>query len=301
MSTIGFVVLSHSHPEQLLALTRRIGSMFPSAKMSCAHDFGQASLDPRCYPDFVSFVRPHVSTRWAHISVVHAVMGALRELYENEDPDWFVLMSGSDYPVVAADTILSELQAGRYDAYLDCRDVTTRTAFVPSSSDAHGFGRSEWVLLAYDRYLAKHYPSWTEWRRPTWLTLSIRHPWLVWPFHPFRSNLRCFGGDHWFTANRRVARVLLDEYENGERLIRHFSKCFLPEEAFYHTVICNHPELRVSGDNKRYADWSLGGWHPKILDVDDLPKIAASRAHFARKFAPGSPVLALLDRVIDQK
>jgi hypothetical protein len=272
--------------------------MFPGAKISCAHDFGQASLDPGCYPTFVSFVRPHVSTRWGNISVVHAAMRALRELYEKEDPDWFVLMSGSDYPVVTADTILSELKTGRYDAYLDFRDVTSRTGWVPLSLDTHGFGRPEWVPLAYDRYLTKqvNYPSVTKRLRPTWRTLSI-----PWPFHPFRSNLRCFGGDHWFTANRRVARVLLDEYENGERLIKHFSKCILPEEAFYQTVICNQPHLRVSGDNKRYADWSVGGGHPKFLDVGDLPMIAASRAHFARKIRPGSPVLTLLDRVIDQK
>jgi len=277
--------------------------MFPDAKISCAHDFGQTPLDPGCYPTFVSFVRPHVSTRWGHISLVHAAMRALRELYEKEDPDWFVLMSGSDYPVVTADTILSELKTGRYDAYLDFREVTQRFSRPGGVPLTHGFGRPSWVPLAYDRYVTKvvNYPSVTKRLRPTWRKLFIRHPWLAWPFHPFRRNLRCFGGYHWFTANRRVARVLLDEYENGKRLIKHFSERILPEEAFYQTVICNQPDLRVSGDNKRYADWSLRGAHPKFLDFGDLPAIAASRAHFARKFRPGSSVLTLLDRLIDQK
>jgi hypothetical protein len=305
MSRIGFVILSHSDPEQLLQLSKRIGSMFSDAKISCAHDFGQAPLDPGCYPTFVSFVRPDVSTSWGHISVIHAAMLALRELYEKEDPDWFVLLSGSDYPVVTADTILRELETGGYDAYLDFREASN-PGWVPLSLDnreaAYDFGDPKWGLLAYDRYVAKlvNYPSVTRRLRPRRRKFFIRHPWLAWPFHPFRSNLRCFGGDHWFTANRRVARVLLDEYANGERLIAHFSKCILPEEAFYQTVICNQPGLRVSGDNKRYADWS-GGAHPKLLEVEDLPAVAASSAHFARKFRTGSPVLALLDRVIDQK
>jgi Core-2/I-Branching enzyme len=157
--------------------------------------------------------------------------------------------------------------------------------------------------LAYDRYVAKpvYYPSVTEWPRLRRRIFYIRNPWLAWPFHPFRSNLRCFAGDHWVTANRRVAQVLLQEYENGKRLIKHFAKCWNPDEAFYQTVICNQPGLRVSGDNKRYADWSLGGPHPKFLDVGDLPAIAASRAHFARKFRPGSQALTLVDQVIDQK
>jgi hypothetical protein len=93
---------------------------------------------------------------------------------------------------------------------------------------------------------------------------------------------------------------LLDD-ENGECLIKHFTKRAVPEEAFYQTAICNQTGLRLSEDNKRYADWSLGGDHPKFLDVGDLPAIVASRAHFAKKFRPGSPVLTLLDRLIDQK
>ena len=306
MSEIGFVIVSYSDPEQLLHLTKRIGSMFPNAKISCAHDFGQSQLDPESFPSFVSFVRPHVATRWGHISVIHAAMRALRGLYERDNPDWFVLLSGSDYPVVAADTILSELSTGGHDAYLDFREITPPAGITLSLDNReadYNFSDPGWVLLAYDRYVAKllNYPSVTKRLRPKWKKLFIRRPWLVWPFHPFSANLRCFGGETWFTANQRVARILLDEYESGEHLIRHFSDRLIPEEAFYQTVICNQAGLRVSGDNKRYIDWSLRGGHPKILDVGDLPAIAASRAHFARKFRPGSPALSLLDRVIDQK
>jgi hypothetical protein len=304
MSTIGFVILSHSNPEQLLQLTTRLGSMFPHARISCAHDFGQAPLDRRSYPTFVSFVSPYVSTRWGDISVVHAAMRGLRDLYQKDNPDWFVLMSGADYPVAPAETILRELKTGPYDAYLDFRAVTGPKISIGSmatSADGggltEGFGRPGWVTLAYERYLAKA----VNFHAVTKRTFFIRHPWLIWPFHPFRSNLRCFGGDHWFTANRRVARALLDEYENGERLIKHFAKRAVPEEAFYQTVICNQTGLHLSNDNKRYADWSLGGDHPKFLDAGDLPAIIASSAHFARKFRPESMVLTLLDRLIDQK
>jgi hypothetical protein len=306
MSKIGFVIITYNAPEQLLQLARRLGSMFPDAKISCAHDFGQTPLDPECFPNSVSFVRPHVNTRWGHISVIHAAMRALRELYEKEDPDWVVLLSGSDYPVVTADTIISELRTGGYDAYIDFREIVPPIG-VPLSLDSreadYAFSEPGWALVAYDRYVAKlvNYPSITKQLRPRWRKFFIRHPSLVWPFHPFTSNLRCYAGEHWFTANRRVARVLLDEYEKGERLIRHFSDRIIPEEAFYQTVICNQAGLRVCKDNKRYVDWSLSGANPKFLEASDLPAIAVSRAHFARKFRPGSPALSLLDREIDHK
>ena len=233
-------------------------------------------------------------------------MRALRELYEKDDPDWFVLLSGSDYPVASADKILSELRTGGHDAYIDFREITRPSGMPLSTDNREGefnFGEAGWSAIGYDRYVAKliNYPSLTRKLRPKWRKLFIRHPWLIWPFHPFSSNLRCFGGEQWFTANRRAARVLIDEYESGERLIKHFSKRVIPEESYYQTVICNEGRLRVSNNNKRYIDWSQGGGHPKFLETADLPAIAVSGAHFARKFRPGDAVLSLLDQVIEKK
>ena len=68
------------------------------------------------------------------------------------DPDSFVLLSGSDYPVATADTILSELRTGRYDAYLDFRE----SAIQDRSRRLWIIGRLTtilaipMVLLAYD-------------------------------------------------------------------------------------------------------------------------------------------------------
>ena len=51
-------------------------------------------------------------------------------------------------------------------------------------------------------------------------------------------------------------------------------------------------------------DWSqsaggpLGGSHPKVLGVDDLPAIISSKAHFARKFAPDALVLDAIDKML---
>ena len=296
-TSIGFVILSHSEPEQLLRLTSRLENMFPTSKIICAHDFGQTPLDTRCYPATVSFVTPHVPTRWGHISLVHAAMNGLRKLYERDGPDWFVLLSGSDYPVTDAATIHRDLATGEYDAYLDHREIPLKLIIPEPNSTLYGTNRPEWIADAYARYIAPRvkYPWLTREFRLIRRTLVFRFPS---PFHPFRRNMRCFGGDHWFTANRRVAKTLLGEYENGGGLLRYFANRPIPDEAFYHTVICNNANLRVSHDNKRYADWSVYGPHPKFLEIEDIPKISASRSHFARKFRPRSSAIAVLDRDI---
>ena len=244
MSGLGFVIIANSEPDQLLRLTKRLGSMFPDGKISIAFDFGQTQLDERRFPDFVSFVRPHQGTKWGHISVIHAGMRALQWLYEKHDPDWFVMLSGADYPVTDADKILKDLRTGGYDVYLDAQEITPPAGMPLSLGNReadYNFNEPGWSVLAYDRYVAKllHYPWLSRRMRLKWGKLFIRQPSLIWPFHPFTASFRCFGGEAWFTANRHTARVLLDEYEHGDRLIKHFSKCIIPEEAYYHTVICN--------------------------------------------------------------
>ena len=132
--------------------------MFPDTKISIAFDFGQTQLDERRFPDFVSFVRPHQSTKWGHISVIHAGMRALQWLYEKHDPDWFVTLSGADYPVTDADKILKDLRTGGYDVYLDAQEITP-PAGMPLSLDNreadYNFNEPGWSVLGYDRYVAK--------------------------------------------------------------------------------------------------------------------------------------------------
>jgi len=51
----------------------------------------------------------------------------------------------------------------------------------------------------------------------------------------------------------------------------------------------------------RYIDWRMGGYHPKTLGLDDIPRILASGAHFARKFdlAMGPEVFDAIDEIVD--
>jgi hypothetical protein len=310
MSEIGFVIASYSEPEQLLTLAKRLSSMFTDARISFAHDFGQTPLDTARFPPGVSFVQPHESTRWGHISVIRAGLRALRNLYEQSNPDWFVLLSGSDYPVASAESILHDLRTSPYDAFLDHREISASAAlsreigtFGQPGGDGYGFDHPRWATLAYDRYVTKTIDiPWLNRRlHRTRKKIVVRDPRLMRALHPFRNTPRCFGGDHWFIANRRAARILLDELESSGPFITYFSERHIPEEAFYQTVLCNCRDLRTDPNNRRYSDWSAGGPHPKWLGVDDLPAIASSRAHFARKFPPGSAALKLLDRAIDER
>jgi len=208
--------------------------------------------------------------------------------------------------VLPAQSVLDQLALGGFDAYIDHRLV--EYPWTPDSGvqyAPYSFDSARWVPLAYDRYVAHQlwlpWYSWTR-RKPIKIRVAtIRSKSLVGPFNPFSETLKCYGGSGWFTCNRKAAERLLADNADNRALFAHYSKRFIPDESLPHTILCNQPDLKISKDSKRYIDWSQGGHHPKTLGMEDLPRILASGAHFARKFdlAKGVEVFDAIDATVD--
>jgi hypothetical protein len=301
---IGFAILSYNEPAQLLRLVKTLSEMFCAPPIVCHHNFSQCPVHEDLFPANVRFVHPHIETRWGHITTPLAAMRAFRVLKEHDQPDWFVLLSGSDYPVRPADKIVADLCNADYDAYLDNREIQSRAIPDDQAAVDSGFGRPGWVPVAYDRYCAFH--CWAP-RPKKMLALSgwfpfqkrhIRHPYLIRWFQ-FNRPARIFGGAFWFQANRKAIARLLDE-PSLPRLVRYYSGRQIPEESLFHTVLCSQSDLRISNDHKRYEDWRGAGIeaHPKWLELEDVPKIVASGAHYARKFRADGFVQEFIDKTV---
>lgn len=304
LPSIGFVILSHSRPKHLLRLTTTLCDLYDPKAIACHHDFRYTNVEPELFPTPVSFVQPHKATRWGHISIVWAVVAGLRRLYEISDPDWFTILSESDYPARPATVVLQELRDSQYDTFLDYHLVKYTTDGDKVSQEVASGNRvcnraasPEWNALAYERYFSVRAPIPFLFSRRRAL-MTVRHPLLVWPFHCFGPSRRCFAGELWFTGNRRTAETILREADPASPLIKHFSSCRIPDEAVFHTILCNKPDLKICAWNRRYSDWSDGGIHPKELQLDDIHKIRASGADFVRKLGQDTSVADALDEAI---
>jgi hypothetical protein len=278
-----------------MRLVDRINRLFGDPPIACHHDFSQSYFERSHFPANVEFVRPHVQTRWGTISLVHAMLRALRLLYDSKSPDWFYLLSGSDYPIRDRDAVTGELSRSPFDAYIQVRKIDHRQAPPRGIADSGGLDSASYLRLAYERYIARSLPipSWRHPHRgPAAAHLHFTHPTLLKPFHPFTDSYHCYAGSQWFAANARSAAALLAP--ENERLLKYFAGRFPPDEAFCPTVLGNAKDLKVCGENKHYVSWERGH-HPRLLDVGDVPAMLASGAHFARKLAADAPVLDLLD------
>jgi hypothetical protein len=125
---IGFAIITHNEPEQLLRLVKILNAMFGAPPIVCHHDFSQCSLQESLFPTNVRFVHPYIVTRWGDITAPLAALRAFSLLRNADQPDWFFLLSGSCYPVRPADEIVADLSNTHYDAYLDNREILYRAA-----------------------------------------------------------------------------------------------------------------------------------------------------------------------------
>ena len=306
MCKVGFVILSHSNPGQLLRLVTRLELMFGSGSIVCHHDFERAPFNTGTFPSTVEFVIPPLRTFWGHISLIYAELSALRILYEKADPDWFYIVSGSDYPVMEASLIDRELQESPFDVYITFQPI--RKARKPDTPRSSNREVKSWHDIARHRYfesmLAPDIVDAIE-SAPTvehadQLLQEHRHTIVIPADRCIPSYLQCYAGDHWITGNRKIAEILLKEGPLQKELFAFFQHCRIADEAMYQTLLCNTSGVRLAPTNKRYSDWTKSDGHPKVLGLEDLPKVFASGAHFARKFGPTSSVLDVIDTAIDR-
>ena len=301
LPVVGFVILSHGGQAQLQRLVRALDYQYGMPPIACHHDFGQAPLDTTAFGKNVAFVQPHVPTSWARFSVVQAELAALRLLFD-KSPDWFVLLSASDYPIMAGSKVRRVLAEAVCDAFLDARSVgaakpacSTKGAQNPKldhfNSVENGsikrlFYTSVEIWIPIIRFKPKlRLGRWTY--RPGW---KVRNIYDDWPF---------FFGDHWFCGNVKTAKLLLLPTAKHLALRRHLRARTHADETYFHTVIMNEPSLRVCRDNKRFAQWNGGGAHPIVLGEIQLDEMLSSGAFFARKFQHGSDVLDKIDDALE--
>jgi len=302
---IGFVILSHGSPNQLHRLIAALDREYDCPPIACHHDFSQYPLSVGAFGKNVAFVQPHIATAWSKFSVVQAALAGVGLLFETGQPDWFMLLSASDYPIMAGAGVRRVIIGSNCDAFLDARPLNSHETPKCSITGTQNPKLEHFNSVGNQRIKRLFYTSREFWipiirlkprfrigrltYRPGW---EARHPYSDWP---------CYYGDHWFGANARVAKILLEPTLKHLALRRHLGSRTQADETYFPTVLMNEPTITVCLDNKRFAEWNGGGAHPMILGPAQLDEMIDSGAFFARKFQPDSGVLDEIDAVLKRQ
>jgi len=260
---IAYLVLAHNRPRQLARLVRALG---PEAPIFIHFDkraddalFDEARKSVLRHSP-ANFVRRH-RCWWGAPGIMRGTLELVAALCESgREFDYATLLSGQDYPIKSHAAIEQTLSAG--GEFVECFSMLEPNRW----SDHGGYFRSP------DRVLGRYVRFRSHVRRIG----SRRLPGDITPF----------GGSQWWTLSRKALQYIDRTRREDHRLIRALATSFIPDEAFVQTILGNSPfASKIVQDDLRFAIWDRPEPpYPATLRQADLPLLAGSDKHFARKF-----------------
>jgi hypothetical protein len=295
-----YFLQTHHKPAQVTRLARVITEGSPDATVLISHDVAGSALD---VADLESLGRVHVLFHqggYGDFSHLDRYFAAVDWLDANGiDYDWLENLTGQDYPLRPIAEIEDALAATDFDGFLLYSPVFPER--VPSDADQ---GAASYTLVravdATMRYDYRHWrlgrptPAKKHWLRPL-MAINFVQPWIrVSNSYAsvavrrrrtvFGPGFHCYGGSFFCTLRAECARYLRDYARANPDVVAFFRAALAPEEVFLHSVLVNSGRFSLSPDCKRYIDWTgCTHTHPRTLGVEDLDKLLASDAHWARK------------------
>jgi hypothetical protein len=251
------LILAHDNPAQLELLLKslRHSRLDPFLHLDIK---STASFEGARHMAIKSLQRHNI--QWGGYRMVQATLDLLRSAHSYGAYDTFTLLSGRDYPVVPTSEIV---------AWLDR---------VENSRIDHWHSEDPSWHSRWNRYFF-HDWSWP-WNRianATSRRLATVLPDRSWPIKPYF-------GSQWWTLVQHDVRLIFDFIERRQDVIDFMKYVHIPDECFFQTILCNHPEAtNLSRKKRRYIDWSEERAHPKILTEKDIPKVLDSDSFLARK------------------
>jgi hypothetical protein len=204
----------------------------------------------------LTFLPPH-RCHWGGFGHVRVTLKAIDHLLREDVPfEYVVLLTAQDYPLRSAAAIESTLAHAGGASYMSSWPLP----------HAGWSGRG-----GLDRFERRHVVG----PRRVHLTLGRQ---------AVPEGLVVRGGSPYWCLARPAVEEVADLVRRRPDVVRFFEHVYIPDELFFQTALATSPQAAsIVDDNLRYVDWTSTP-APKILTVDDLPRLLASDALFARKF-----------------
>ena len=284
MIKIGYIILAHQKPAQLLRLMKRLES-------ASNHIF--LHLDKRVdgqqflsYPGMEQIQNLHHLKRfksyWGSIGLVNATVAGMKEALENKC-DYVILLSGSDYPIKSNSDI----------------DEFLVTHSGKSFFTHYNMPAPHWLPDKEINRIRKYY-------------FYLRGKLFEYPIHPleksiprralnyllslflpkerlFPKNIQPHGGDQWFCITNSICQEILDFYKHRPEVMNFLRFSLIPDEIFLQTAVFNSSNddtiNAVVNDTIILINWkNRNNSSPACFEMADFDELCRSRKLFARKF-----------------
>jgi hypothetical protein len=292
---VAYLVLTHKNPG---VLKRAIGALSSDDCAFFVHIDKKSEIADfaEIRGENVFFSRKRVPVYWGEYSVVRAILLLLRQAIESpERYDYFVLLSGSEYPLRSRKYIHEYLEANRGLEFMNLGKVPAPGKPLSRFTTLR-FESDKPVLRFASSALAK---------------VGLAHR----DYQKHLGSLEPYSGRCWWALTENACRYLLDFIARNQRVEKFFENSFAPDENFLQTIVGNSEfGSRVLG-NLHYEDWSVSGPHPAMITERHIALFGSCEkvfdgggsdgpveSLFTRKFSDESlHLLDSMDEMIAQK
>jgi Core-2/I-Branching enzyme len=226
----------------------------------------------------VFFIDERIAVYWGEFSGVEAILLLIRQaLAAFQRYDYFVLLSGSEYPLRSRQYIRRFFDENRGQEYMTMKKMPAPGKPL-SRINTLRFPSYRPLLRFVFRVLAK-------------VRLAQRD------YRKHFGTLEPYSGHTWWALTRDACAYIVDFKRHDQVLTKFFQNTFAPEETFFHTILGNSPFKSRMRRNLVYEDWSVGGGHPAMINeehcavFESQEKVCVQDLHgpgellFARKFS----------------
>jgi hypothetical protein len=298
---VAYLIAAHANPRHFGRLVRTL----TSSDAGCfVHVDAKAPIDPfrREVDERVVFCSERHRVYWGEFSQVQATLVMLTEaLRDARRFDYFVLLSGADYPLGPPEQINAFLMANQGCEFIN-------TVPMPSAKASKGLERLTRYKVRSGQLLTWPEKALRRLIRRTRILARERD------IDHGLEGLAPYAGSSWWALTRESCEHLVAFIRERPRFVRFFENAWYPDEAFFQTIVANSPKRSAIRHNLTFTDWGAGGAHPaKIseahMELFRRPRILVrdgvygdGEVFFARKFDDASgPLLDPLDEAIAWK
>lgn len=297
---VAYLILAHANPRHF---GRLVGALTTPRSACFVHIDAKTQIEPfqREAGDQAVFCTDRHRVFWGEFSIVRATLAALdAALNDPRGFDYFVLLSGADYPIAPQAQIEAFLSANAGGEFMNL-------VAMPNLAVDKKLDRLTRYKVASGRLLTT--PEKILRRAMTYAPLVPKARNLVRGL----EGLAPYAGSQWWALTRASCERVMQFLQERPKVVRFYENSWYADEGFFQTIIANSPRRSAIRHNLTFTDWGAGGAHPAQVDQSLIERLSQPRVlvqdaygdgevFFARKFDDASgPVLDALDAAIARK
>lgn len=215
---------------------------------------------------------------WGRMSQVDATINLLKYADLISDFDFYILLSGQDYPLVNVEKLKTFFANNMNSNFID---------LFPSKNHVYGKNNNydKRTNIYYNDFLMKRGKVHRVIRR-LWVAITGGYNHTFKLFKRKQPKMKFYFGSSWWTINNKFHNYLMEFIKNDNELLKFLKNTSCPDECFFHTVFMNSEFRDTRKEYIHYVDWSNGNSSPKNLCKQDVEKALKTDKLFARKFDP---------------